>query len=117
AARVDATPVHLLAPDAPADRRVLRPSPRVALVRPQRGVRTALFLSRLEIRRDRTVRRDPIRAGSVEICREDQAPVLTAGGARRHPLDLYGAARDSAADARVGIHHRAAAAALHEQAV
>src|SRR6516162_3768508 len=33
------------------DRRVLRPSRGIALVRPQRGKRTALPLSRLEIRR------------------------------------------------------------------
>src|SRR5258708_26829619 len=42
------------------DRGVLRPSPRLAVVRPQRGKRTALSLSRLEVRRDRPVRPYPL---------------------------------------------------------
>ena len=45
------------------DRRILRPSPRLAVVRPQRGMRPALRLSRLEIRRDRPMRRSAVRAG------------------------------------------------------
>src|SRR5690348_15200211 len=46
--------------------RVLRASRRVALVRPQRGKRAALLLSRLEVRRHRPVRRDSFRAGQPE---------------------------------------------------
>ena len=55
------------------DRRVLRPSRRVAVVRPQRGVRPALPLSRLEIRRDRPVRRGPVRAERKRLRQQDQA--------------------------------------------
>ncbi len=57
------------------DRRVLRAPRRLALVRPQRGVRAALRLPRLEVRRDRPVRRDPVRArrAAQQPLREDQA--------------------------------------------
>ena len=50
------------------------PAPRrVAVVRPQRGVRPALPLSRLEVRRDRPVRRGALRARGERLRQEDQA--------------------------------------------
>src|SRR6058998_2201115 len=49
----------------------------------QRGMRAALRVSRLEVRRDRPVRRDPVRTGRVEIREENQASVVPARGARR----------------------------------
>ena len=55
------------------DRRVLRPPRRVALVRPQRGERAALPLSRLEIRRDRPMHRGAVGAESSGLLQEDQA--------------------------------------------
>ena len=75
----------------------------VAVVRPQRGVRPALPLSRLEVRRDRPVHRGALRARGERLRQEDQAEVLSAGRARRRAVDLYGAARDAAAAAGMGI--------------
>ena len=45
-------------------RRVLRPSRRVAVPRPQRGVRHPLLVPRLEVRHPRPVRRAAVGAGS-----------------------------------------------------
>src|SRR5439155_24884078 len=64
------------------DRRVLRPSRRVAVVRPQRGRRPALLLPRLEIRRDRPLRRCSLGAAGERLLPEDQAEILPAGAAR-----------------------------------
>src|SRR5712692_5517251 len=97
------------------DRRVLRPPWRLALVRPQRGIRAALLLSRLEIRRDRPVRRCSLRAEGERLLPEDQAQVLSAGEARPGAVDLYGTARQAAAPAGVGIRHRCRRADLHLQ--
>ena len=60
-----------------ADRRVLRPSRRVAVVRPQRGVGPALLLSRLEIRRDRPVHRGAVGAGGKRLlpARSSSSPI------------------------------------------
>ena len=75
------------------DRRVLRPSRRVAVVRAQRGMRPALRLSRLEIRRDRAMRRPPLRAeeatGMRQRIRLKAYPCVEHGGA---DLGLYGPA-------------------------
>src|SRR5262249_24089613 len=86
-----------------ADRRILRPPRRVALVRPQRGVWPALLLSRLEIRRDRPVHRRSLRAARERLLPEDQAQVLPVGEARAGAVDLYGPARKAAAAAGTGI--------------
>src|SRR5262249_60762331 len=86
-----------------ADRRILRPPRRVALVRPQRGVWPALLLSRLEIRRDRPVHRRSLRAARERLLPEDQAQVLPVGEARAGAVDLYGPARKAATGARSGI--------------
>src|SRR2546430_1884153 len=75
-----------------ADGRVLRASRGLALVRPQRGERAALLLSRLEVRRHGSMRRDPVRAGQPEALLADEAQVLSAGGARRGAVDVHGAA-------------------------
>src|SRR5215471_13028304 len=74
-----------------ADRRVLRPSRRAALVRPQRGGGPALPLSRLEIRRDRPVHGGPVGAGRERLLPQDQAEILSAGEAWPGAVDLYGA--------------------------
>ena len=96
-----------------ADRRVLRPPRRLALVRPQRGMRAALPVSRLEVRRHRAVHRRAVGAGGVRLREEDQAQVLSAGRARRRALDLHGPARAAAAAARMGIRDRAAPPDVH----
>ena len=84
------------------DRRILRPSRRLAVVRPQRGRRAALPLSRLEIRRDRPMRRRAVRAGRERLLQEDQAHVLPAGEARRGAVGLYGPARQDSRRCRNG---------------
>ena len=98
------------------DRRILRPSRRVAVVRPQRGGRAALPLSRLEIRRERPVHGGALRAGRKRLLQEDQAHILPAGQARRGAVGLYGPARQEAAAAGMGIRHGAAGADLRLQA-
>ena len=85
------------------DRGVLRPSPCVAVVRPQRGERAPLPLSRLEVRRDGPVRRDPVGARRQHALPAHPHGELSAGRARRDPVDLYGSARPPAAAARMGI--------------
>ena len=87
-----------------ADRRVLRAPRRVALVRPQRGERPALPLPRLEVRRHRPVRRDPVGARQPAPVPAHEAQVLSAGRARRRAVDLHGpeGAAAAAARARVG---------------
>ena len=60
------------------DRRVLRASRRLAVVRPQRGMRSALPLSWLEIRRHRPMHRSAVGAGGERLLQEDQAQVLSA---------------------------------------
>ena len=100
-----------------ADRRVLRPSRRLAVVRPQRGQRAALPLSRLEVRPHRPVHRGAVGAGGERLLPEDQAEVLSAGRARRRAVDLHGPAREAAAAAGVGVRHGAGEPQLHVQAV
>ena len=99
-----------------ADRRVLRPSRRLAVVRPQRAQRAALPLSRLEIRPHRPVHRGAVRAVRERLLPEDQAEVLSAGRARRRAVDLHGPAREAAAAAGVGIRHGAGEPQLHVEA-
>ena len=86
-----------------ADGRVLRAPRRVALVRPQRGWRLALPLSRLEIRRDRPMHRGAVGAGRGRLLQKDQARGLSAGQARRRAVDLYGSAGAKTAVAGMGI--------------
>ncbi len=98
------------------DRRILCPPRRVALVRPQRGIRPALRLSRLEIRRDGTMHRRSVRAARERLLPEDQAQVIPAGEARPGAVDLYGCTRTAAAAAGMGIRHRPGRSDLHLQA-
>ena len=98
------------------DRRVLSPSRRVAVVRPQRGVRAALPLSRLEVRRHRPVRRGAVGAGGERLCQADQAEILSAGRARRRAVDLSRPARAPARFARMGIRAGTGRAALRVEA-
>ena len=99
-----------------SDRRVLPPPRRVAVVRPQRGMRTARPLSRLEVRRCRAMRRSPFRTGGERLRQEDQGHVVSAGRPRRHPMDLYGAAGSAAAAAGMGVHAGAEPAAFRLKA-
>ena len=99
-----------------ADRRVLRPPRRLAVVRPQRAERAALPLSRLEVRPHRPVHRGAVRAVGKRLLPEDQAEVLSAGRARRRAVDLHGPAGEAAAAAGVGIRHGAGRPQLHVQA-
>ena len=75
------------------DGRVLRPSRHLALVRPQRGVRAALPVSRVEVRRHRAVHRHAVRAGRFPLRRQGQAEVVSARRARRRAVDLHGSGR------------------------
>ena len=99
-----------------ADRRILRASRRVAVVRPQRGVRAALPVPRLEIRRDRPMRGNPIRTGAEWFPRDDQAALVSAGRAGRRAVDLHGTAGAPAGAAGIRVRHGAAGADLHVEA-
>src|SRR5436190_23188220 len=99
-----------------ADRRILRPPRRVAVVRAQRGARPALLLSRLEIRRDRPVHRRPLRAARERLLPEEQAQVIPVGEARAGAVDLYGSAGEATAAAGMGIRDGAGRSDLHLQA-
>src|SRR5687768_8984955 len=100
-----------------ADRRVLRASRRVAVVRAERGMRHPLPVPRLEIRRERRVPGGPLGAGGERLPQEDQAEILQAGRARWRAVDLYGAEGARAAAARIRVRHRPPGAELHLQAV
>src|SRR5437763_7166057 len=83
------------------DRRILRPSRGLVMVRTQRGERPALPVSRLEIRRHRPVHGSPLGAGRERLLQADQAEVLSAGRARWNLVDLYGGPTEAAVAARV----------------
>ncbi len=59
------------------DRRVLRAPRRLAVVRPQRGVRPALPVPRLEVRRHRPVRRGALGAGQQQLLRRTSSSPRT----------------------------------------
>ena len=84
------------------DRRVLPAPRRLAVVRPQRGMRAALPLPRLEVRCAGPVPRGAVGAGRERLRAQDQAQVLSAGRARRRAVDLHGAARASCRRCRSG---------------
>ena len=82
------------------------PAPRrVAVLRPQRGVRAALHVPRLEVRRHRPVRRPALRAAPVLA--PDQDHVLPDPRVRRDRVDLPGAGGYD--DAVPRLRHRVAA--------
>ena len=67
---------------------VLRPPPGLAVSRPQRGTRAALHLPRLEIRRQRALRRHADRAARNRFQVPHPARRLSDGRARRRGLGL-----------------------------
>ena len=86
------------------DRRVLSAPPRLAVARPQRRVRAALRVPRLEIRRRRQLRRSDERARRKQLRRKGAHHALPDAGAGRDRLDLYGSARETAASAVLRVH-------------
>src|SRR6185437_7130631 len=76
-------------------------------------MRAALPLSRLEIRRDRAVRRSSLGARRDRHAQPDQAEILSLHRARRDHLDLYGAAGIEAGAAGIRMGAGAARATLH----
>src|SRR5947207_9505317 len=98
------------------DRRVLRPSRRLALVRAQRGRRSALPVSRLEVRRDRPVYGSPFGARGERLLPEDQAQILSACEDRARFVDPYGRAGETAATAGIRVRSCPARALLHFEA-
>ena len=82
-------------PRRPA-RRALPASHRVAVLRPQRGMRAALRLSRLEVRHRRQLRRPAERAARLQSAGPHQGQGLSLRRARRRGVDLYGAGRAQA---------------------
>ncbi len=101
---------------AGADRRILRPSRREPVVRPQRGKRHPLPLPRLEVRRDRAMRRRPLRAGGKRLLFQDQAHELSPDRARRRAVGLSRPARTQAGGARLRLDAGGARPALRLQA-
>ena len=59
----------------------------------------ALHLPRLEVRRERQLRRHAFRGRGQHLQGQDQAALLPGAGSRRRPLDLHGPAGAAAADA------------------
>ncbi len=87
-------------PDRP-DRRVLPAPPGIALFRAQRGMRAALRLSWLEIRRGGQLRRSAQRAPGASIQAQYPHRRLSDDRAWRHRLGLYGSARKNAGAAQI----------------
>ena len=98
------------------DRRILRPSRRLAVVRRERRLRHPLPLPRLEIRHHRAMHRSAVGAGGVGLPQEHQIEILPVHREGRHRLGLYGAAGIAAAAAGAGMDRRRARAALRLQA-
>ena len=73
---------------------------RLAVLRPQRGRRAALRLSRLEVRHRGQLPRHAERAGRPGLPGQGQGEGLSGGRARRARLRLHGRARGRAAAAR-----------------
>ncbi len=78
-------------------------SRRVALFWAQRGMRPALRLSRLEVRRDRRLRRSVERAGGTSVQAQGEARGLSDLRARRHRLGISRAGREDAAFAEIRL--------------
>src|SRR5262249_7120131 len=97
---------------ARTDRRILRPSRGIFMVRSERGKGPALPISRLEIRCDGPMHRRAVRTRGKRLLPEDQTQVLPADRARRCAVDLYGSEGTHAAIPRMGIRHGAEPAAF-----
>ena len=76
-----------------ADRRQLPAPRRLALLRPQRGVRAALRLPRLEVRRHRPLRGHAQRAGREHLQGQGARARLSLPRRQRRRLDVHGPAR------------------------
>src|SRR5689334_22024192 len=76
-------------------------------------MRAALPLSRLEIRYRRQLSRSAERAAANAIRGQGEAARLSLHRAQRHRHDLYGAAGEEAAAARIRMAHRAGEPCLH----
>src|SRR5205814_3739420 len=87
-----------------------------AVVRPERGVRPALPLPRLEIRRERPVRGPALGARGIGNAPGDQAEVLPNDRAGRRGVDLHGAAGAQARAARARMGEGVCRSALRFQA-
>src|SRR6266571_748000 len=99
-----------------ADRGVLRPSGREPVVRPQRGGRDSLSVSRMEVRRDRPVHRSSLGAGGIRHAEKHQAELISSHRARRSDLGLPRSGRQEAAGARLRLDARAARESPYLQA-
>ena len=75
----------------------------VALLRPQRGLRPALRVPRLEVRRRRPVRGHDERARGAQLRRQDPHHGLSHGGGGRRDLGLPGPGGAAAAAAEVRV--------------
>src|SRR5204862_422468 len=95
---------------------VRRALQRVAVVRQERGVRPALSLPRLEVRRERPVRGPAVGARGIGHAQGNQAEVLSGGRAGRRGVDLHGTPGAEARAARAGVGDGVARAALPFQA-
>src|SRR6185503_1438104 len=90
--------------------------PGFALVRPQRGMRSALRLPRLEVRRHRAMRR-PALGGCAHVGARAYAPEeLSVPRARRRDLDLHGPAGAETGGTRIRVGTGVPGAALRLQA-
>ena len=98
-------------------RAALPASRRQSLLRPQRGVRPALLLPRLEVRRRRQLRRPADLAAGVGLQGHDQAARLSDARMGRHDLGLHGPARDDAGAAAARARPGARRLALRHQEV
>ena len=86
-------------------RRAMPASHRIAVLRPQRGERTALRLSRHQVRRRRQLRRPAVRAADERCPQRERAEAARRQGlsvhrARRRGVDLYGTGRAQAGISR-----------------
>ena len=81
-------------------------------LRPERGARPAVHLSRLEVRRPRELRRHADRDGGRQLQGQDPPDVLPGPRGRRRPLGVHGAAGRSAPAARVRVHADAGGSTL-----
>ena len=85
------------------DRGVLPASPRLAVFRTQRGMRPALHLSRLEVRRRRRLHRHDERAGGIRLQAQGPHHRLSDLRTGRHRVGVYGPGREDAAAAEIRL--------------
>ncbi len=96
-------------------RRILLAPARLAGARPQRGVRAALPLSRLEIRCRRQCPRDDVRAAGKRVPGQAQAQGLSGARGRRFCVDLHGTHQRDARVRGAAVRADAGRAGQHPQ--